>query len=311
VVTYYRLPPIGTLFSLARMLKTAPDQLLALAETATTMYRPVPMRKKDGSVRLTFDAFPPLKSAQARIQCLILRRVDYPPYLLGGLKGRDHARNAEIHCGCRTLVSEDITSFFDSVSADLIYDIWSRLFRFPPTVAGCLTKLTTKDGRLPQGAKTSSFLANLVFWREEPALYEHLARLGIQYTRFIDDITCSSKRDLTNSEISHVVERIAGMCKAKRLKLKRSKYQIIRAGSRMVATKLVVNERVALPTEERSNIRWLTLKLARSSSDLRRRRSESYTEEYHSISGRLGTLKRFHLDEATKLRTILREVKPL
>lgn len=54
--------------------------------------------------------------------------------------------------------------------SQIVFDIWHRFFRFPPPVATQLTKLTTKDGLVPQGAKTSALLSNLVFLDEERRL---------------------------------------------------------------------------------------------------------------------------------------------
>ena len=57
------------------------------------------MLKKDGTIRICYDAKPPLKAMQARIKCLILKRVTYPSYLMGGLSERDYVRNAKVHAG--------------------------------------------------------------------------------------------------------------------------------------------------------------------------------------------------------------------
>ena len=66
---------------------------------------------------------------------------------------------------------------------------------FSPDVASLLTKLTTYKGHLPQGAPTSTTIANLVF---VPAGLEILAiaeREGLRFTTFVDDVTISSQRD--------------------------------------------------------------------------------------------------------------------
>ena len=60
---------------------------------------------------------------QARIKCLILKKVTYPSYLMGGLSERDYVRNAAAHAGARVLLNEDISKFFPSISAEVIFDI--------------------------------------------------------------------------------------------------------------------------------------------------------------------------------------------
>jgi hypothetical protein len=107
-----------------------------------------------------------LKTIQERIKVKILYKVFYPRYLQGSIKDdgikRSYISNAKIHANSRIVINEDITKFFPSTSEQLIFDIWKIFFGFSDKVARYLTKLTTKDGLLPEGAKTSSYLANLV-----------------------------------------------------------------------------------------------------------------------------------------------------
>ena len=99
---------------------------------------------------------------------------------------RDPVRNAELHVGRKILIKEDIKSFFPSTSSDLVVSVWHSLFGFSHEVSRCLTALTTLNGQLPQGAKTSTFLANLVLWKNEPDLVAYLRSNGLQYSRYID-----------------------------------------------------------------------------------------------------------------------------
>jgi hypothetical protein len=122
-------------------------------------------------------------------------------------------------------------------------------------VATILTKLTTKQGYLPQGAKTSALLANLVFWDNEPTVVVHLRAHGITYSRLIDDITISADTVLGPQPLAELIHRLHAMVHQKGLRLKRRKQTIGRAGDRMMATKLVVNTKTSLPKEERSRIR--------------------------------------------------------
>jgi hypothetical protein len=240
--TCFRTRPIGTLRTLARMLRwpgsqKTPAELQDVADQAGSLYRVAgAKRKPDGSVRYVFDAKFPLKTIQGRIQCMILRTVDFPEYLQGSLKNRGQASNARRHLGRRLVITEDVQNFFPATSANVIFDIWHQFFCFPPEVAECLTKLTTKDGSLPQGAKTSPLLANIVFWQRERDLVLEFQRRGIVYTRLVDDITCSAVRDLSRSEISWVIQKLRHMTESFGFRLKRKKQTIAHASSRMVAT---------------------------------------------------------------------------
>ena len=126
---------------------------------------------------------------------------------------------------------------------------------FSDDVAEILTMLTTKDGGLPQGAVTSSFLANLVFWDYEPSLVEKLAIRGLRYFRYVDDVCVSSMQRLQVKDQSRLVGEIYVMLLHHGFKPKRSKHEVFTAGKSMRTTKLLNNKRVALPVEQRQNVR--------------------------------------------------------
>lgn len=184
---FYKHAPIRDLDTLAEVLEVAPPKLERLARNADRMYRPVPKKKKDGTVRMTWNAFRQLKAVHQLIKVRILAKATYPLYLHGGIRDRenprDYARNAGIHAGQACVINEDIADFFPSTIPRQVRDIWEHFFRFSPDIAVCLTSLTTRRGELPQGAKTSNYLANLVFWRQEHELVLHLKALGWTYSR--------------------------------------------------------------------------------------------------------------------------------
>src|ERR1700722_5950428 len=233
----YPFAPIASRYTLAQMLRCSVEELSRVESTANDLYREVRKLKKDGTYRICYDAKAPLKGMQGRVECMILKKVKYPAYLMGGLadrqRPRDYVRNANLHAGARVLINEDVKSFFPSTPSRVVFDIWKHLFHFPADVAQTLTRLTTRAGALPQGAKTSSYLANLVFWAIKPGLVARLRSLGFQYTRYIDDMTISSRTDRIPDELGLVLSLLAGMLKRHGLCLKRNKHTIVYAGQRM------------------------------------------------------------------------------
>ena len=278
--------------------------LLKLADEADSLYRIAGRkRKSDGSVRILFDAKFPLKTAHGRIQAMILKTVNFPAYLQGGIKKRGQGSNASCHVGCRLLITEDVENFYPATTSKVVFEVWHRFFRFPPAVAQCLTKLTTKEGCLPQGAKTSPLLANIVFWQAESKLVVDLQTKGIIYTRLVDDITCSSARDLSRDETEWVIRKVRALAESQGFRLKCSKETVSDAGTRMIATKLVVNVRVALPSEERSKIRAAV----KSCESLRR--GGSADNIFNKVSGKLSYLGQYHPSESKALRESLNSTR--
>ena len=305
----YRNAPIRDLDTLAEVLELSRAQLDRMARCADRSYRCSPQKKKDGSERITWDAYRQLKAAQHLIKERILAQVSYPLYLQGGIRDRenprDYARNAGIHAGSACVINEDISDFFPSTTAAQVRTIWLNVFRFPPEVADCLTSLTTRHGEMPQGAKTSNHLANLVFWRDEHEFVRHLAAKGLAYSRLTDDITVSSRYALSRESKSEIVSKIYDLIKRNGYKPKYRKHAIFENNRRMLVNGLVVNERPALPRKERSAVRSLVNKaeqMVASGGDLAGPLSRN------RVSGKVGKVKRFHLRTGQLLSEKIRRV---
>lgn len=300
----YTFNPVRSLASLSRSLGVSVVELQRIADTASGLYRNAkPIIKADGSIRQTFDALPSLKCIHRRIQRQFLQRVVFPEYLTGSLKGRDARKNALLHTGAVIAVTEDIKNFFPSMDANVVYSIWKSFFRFAPAVAHLLTMLTIKDGGLPQGAITSSYLANLAFWDREWRFYETLRDRGISYSRYVDDVTFSSKEQINNENIRCCIAGVYGLLASKGFQAKRSKHEIRRGNGPILTTKLLINVRPALMTRERQNIRAAVHQLevlSKSPTDL-----VNFKAEINRLSGRIGRLSQLHPTEGAALRTRL------
>lgn len=156
-----------------------------------------PRRDKDGNIiyRRLFPCRGSLEKIQGLIQNQILGVITYPEYVQGGVKGRSYATNARMHMGKRYKLHTDIQSFFPSISYEMVYLALRRQgFRKP--VAKLITKLATYKGFVPQGTRTATSLANLVFFHfADQKIYSLCKIHNITYTRFVDDIFCSSPTD--------------------------------------------------------------------------------------------------------------------
>ena len=296
----YRQKRIGTLQALHMSLGMPASDLLALSERASTLYRLAKsITKSDGSIRNTYDALKPLKRVHQKIKNQILDHVTFPAYLTGSIKGCDYKTNATLHARARIVINEDIKGFFPSTSAAQVFNVWRGFFGFSEAVAQCLTQLTTRLGELPQGAITSSFLANLVFWRDEPILQARFSAKGLVYSRYVDDMAISSRSFLTDEEKSDVVRQVYGMLLKHGYRAKRAKHEIITSAERMAVTKLAVNFKPGLNRDERSKIRAIV-----QAVEHRAALGEELSFDqgpYAQAMGKVQHLKRFHPGEAAPL----------
>ena len=294
--------------ALARALSVPESLLHELSEIADSHYRLVAVEKPDGSIRKTFDALPPLKDIHRRIKTKILSFVEFPPYLTGSVKGQDYKTNAALHVGAKILICEDIANFFPTTTSSIVLDIWHNFFGFSDEVATCLTKLTTKDGALPQGAIPSSYLANLAFWQDEPTVQEHFSRKGLSYSRYVDDIAVSAKRFVATDEKTSIIATVYGLLGRLGYKPKRRKHELHTSKGRMPVITLLVNAKPSLVKENRAAIRAAVFQLeeqVRNGS-----RGSALSKEYNKVLGRVAMLSRFHGKEAEQLKRRMRALKP-
>ena len=309
------IPPIARIESLASILSIGKKDLLEISDNIESLWKPGKLLyKKSGEPRPTLDAKPSLKILHEQIKNRMLKQVYYPAYLLGGIEDkmtpRDYKRHAAIHSGKSILISEDVKDFFPSSSVDVVNGIWKYLFCCTPEVAALLTNITTLNGSLPQGWKTSGYLANLVFWDIEPELVKRLTMRGFSYSRFMDDITVSSKTKISKASKTFVVNEIYRMLFSKGYSPKRSKHEIVSNNNRMEVTGLTVNaNNPSLSKKERNNIRAIVHKCECHAKN--ERTSGVYRKLWNSASGKVGTLTRFHTEKGAGLRKRLRAVKPL
>ncbi|WP_133511978.1 reverse transcriptase family protein [Candidatus Thiosymbion oneisti] len=312
---YSKVGPIGCIDALASMLSISAKDLLTVSKSVESFWIPgKTLRKKSGEPRLTSNAKEPLKGLHEKIKNRLLKRVCYPYYLLGGISDsmmpRDYKCHAAIHSGKNILISEDIKDFFSSTKTDVVHSIWQCLFHTSPDVASVLTSLTTYNDCLPQGWKTSGYLANLAFWDLEPDLVERLEKRGFSYSRFIDDITVSSRCRIGASKKSFVISEIYRMLSLRGYSPKRAKHRIATNDNRMGVTGLNVNKNTSsMPKEKRKIIRAMVHRC--ENHYMQDRTSEGYRKSWERTSGKVSTLTRFHETEGNKLRKRLQTVKPI
>lgn len=306
---------IGSLNALARVLGVSVSELQRLAKRADKFYRPGKLVIKPGKKpRPTRKAIGPLHAVQERILHNILRKVEYPSYLHGGIRGghgrsRSPISNARAHLGAASVVDLDIESFFPSLDALKVKRIWREFFGFPEDVAECLTSLTTELGHLPQGASPSTYLANLVFFDREPLLANEFGRQGLRYTRFIDDITISSGRHMSPQLVELACTRVIGMMTAWGLIHSKDKFAVTQSVNRLLVSKLGINSnRVAVPKQFRKNVRAAVQTLRKV--PLAERTTPTYKQLYDRASGQTSYFRQLHFHEGSATRDALRGLRP-
>jgi hypothetical protein len=200
-------------------------------------------------VRMIDNPSSELKQIQRAINTKLLRPLEFPLYVCGGVKGRSVADNIKLHLGARVLVTMDIRKFFPSVSSQQVYAVWHHELNCSPRIAALLTQLTTFERRLPQGAPTSTLLANLVLLRAGQEIWNKCRRENVVYSSWVDDLAFSG--DNARAVIPTAVEalRVAGFA------VSHNKLKICGPGERKMLTGRMLARFISVHPERLARIR--------------------------------------------------------
>ncbi len=213
VLESLELPSFSDVETLAEVTRLTEKLIYFLSkEDAEGRYKKFYIPKKDGSFREINAPCMSLKMVQKWIFQNILYKVRVSPYSFGFIKnnkGCPLVRCAERHRNNLYILKIDLKDFYPSISREKIYIQFLEL-GYNTYASNLLTNLCTLEKRLPQGAVTSPFLANLVCYRLDTRIAGYCNKRDITYTRYADDLTFSSdNRDMVRnlySMIKKIVE---------------------------------------------------------------------------------------------------------
>lgn len=185
--------PANTAAELAALLGTSEKHLWYLGKNARKLYRfwKVP-KNKPGEFRQLCSPNADLKSIQKKLHTLVFKKLIYSKHSHFGLKKKSSITNAREHIGSRFILTRDLKAFFPSVRPERIHTSLIKELGCPVTLASLITKLVTVNHELPQGAPTSTDIANLVTYRLQRKLARLCEQWGLnKFTIYADDITFS------------------------------------------------------------------------------------------------------------------------
>lgn len=238
-------PVLGPLVSarkVASILGCGVDRLRELASLPDDFYRPFDqMQHRNGRAKKRHIDNPIglLKEIQKRINRRILSSVQFPPEIVGGVAGRSTRTNAVPHVRQPDLATLDIERYFETIRHKKVSAAWRQQFQTGHEVTWLLTRLTTYEGHLPQGAPTSTALANLVFLSVAPELDSLCARRGLKYTVYVDDISISGP------DAREAIEDVVRILRCHGFSAARNKTRVMGQGVRQMVTGSTVNRKVS------------------------------------------------------------------
>lgn len=294
---------IATFKALGYRLGLSPDLIIETSHFAGRYYEPFdltpaprpflkkPVRPKERRIDKPILV---LKDIQKRINQRLLRDLPLPSHICGGVKRKSLLDNIVPHLGARVVVTLDIKNFFPRISTFQVYRVWNELLGCAPQVSAALTRLTTFENHLPQGASTSSALANLVLFSLDQPIRNYCEANAIIYTTWIDDLAFSGNESRSVISLAVVALRAGGFS------LPHKKLKIMRTGERMVLTGVLVGRKPGVIDEYVSQTRSGIHKLV--TGCVPEWQLEIYAK---GLMGRIAHIRRLNSNRARSLELLL------
>lgn len=296
---------IVSLRDLSSRLGTSVSRLREIADNIKSHYKVWPLiDEKKQKVRHLRVPSNELKEVQRRIKGNILAGIDLGEVVHGGVRGRSPRSNATQHLGQPCVVNLDIKAFFPSVRHYIVYRMFRHDLGFGRDVARLLTRLTTLGSQLPQGAPTSTALANVLLSLPADRPISVEAKLmQARYTRFVDDIAFSGSnpRPLINVVGRLLSRRRLRMYRKKAKWHSKPKLKITPRSKAQQVTGLIVNSKLgpSIPRQYRDNVRAAIFEL-RGATD-----RSALLAAVSSIRGRIAYVRQFNPGAAKRLQRYL------
>lgn len=256
----YELPKLGicSIRKFEFLLRYSRKDLRVVAARAGAFYAPFPSspkpqpfarKTKPKKARLIENPLEPLLSIQKAINVHLLKPLPLPPHLMGGVKGKRITDSTGLHRDGKRLVKMDIASFFPSISNSHVHTIWRKHLGCSTEVARLLTQLTTVDGHLPQGAPTSTTIANLLVAFSEGEIVTFCDENAISHGTWVDDFAFSGETP------AHAIPVVLRMLRRLNLRISRRKLKLYPAGANKQLHGLNVGKTPSVPRERLRQLR--------------------------------------------------------
>ncbi|MDR6406120.1 MULTISPECIES: reverse transcriptase domain-containing protein [Chryseobacterium] len=215
-----KLPVIFSLKHFSILINMEFEELVRIIDTRNYLYKFYQIKKKNNKgFRQIVVPYSNIRYVQNYIKTEILDKVPVSEYATGFVKGKSIYNNAKVHVNQQEIMNVDLFKFFDSITEKRVYAVF-RSLGYAKNLAWDFAKLTTvklpeaylntfkydelklyseivniNECVLPQGAPTSPILSNLVTRRLDKRLSSLATKLGVNYSRYADDITFSGNYD--------------------------------------------------------------------------------------------------------------------
>ncbi len=148
-----------------------------------------------------------LKGIQRAIHRKVLAEVPVGDATHSYVPGRSILTAAKQLCPAKAVLKVDIQDFFPSITFKRVLGLFKSL-DFNDKTAFVLTRLTTMDNRIAQGAPTSPTISNLIVRSLDKRLLNLAAKWELGYVRYSDDMFFYKDKNFNHSRLAQIVYEV-------------------------------------------------------------------------------------------------------
>lgn len=243
----FNLPIITSINHLLELLDISQEdekKYLYPVNRKRNLYHIYEIPKKSGGTRKIEVPDLKIMHIQKAINRVILSNFNMPHSCIGYMRGKSIVDNALPHVSSCTLLKFDIKDFFPTINLQKVVGQF-RYFGYGRNVSKYLGYLcVNKDFCLPQGAPTSPMLSNLVCIKLDKRIEAFCKKCDLNYTRYADDITISSKIKLSALECKSIKEFVYKVILEEGFIPNDEKYRKFVNGQALKVTGITVNTKI-------------------------------------------------------------------
>jgi len=169
-------------------------------------------KKSGGAPRIIHAPTGALKTLQRRTAIMLAKVYSPKASTHGFVSGKSVVSNARAHLRRRLVFNIDLKDFFPSIHIGRVIGLLQKEpYLIPKPIAIVMAQICCHNAKLPQGAPTSPLISNMICARMDGELARLARSHGAFYTRYADDITFSTNREILPAVFGQVIDSARGV----------------------------------------------------------------------------------------------------
>ena len=223
---------------LLEQLKRDAEFLSLLEKKPSKHYKVFKIPKRTIGFRTIAQPTPKLKKYQKEIVSILEPLLSIHPSATAYRKGAGIKENATVHLKSNYLIKMDLVDFFNSISPQFLFNVLEKqlpINNFDKSIISEFlfwNRSKRHNGKLmlSVGAPSSPFVSNVVMYEFDSLICEYCQKAGINYSRYADDLTFSTKTKNILFDVPQVVNTALNTCFQGKMKINKKKTVISSKG---------------------------------------------------------------------------------